>query len=69
MIIFIATYYVIGVLVSLYFIHYYRLSEKTKTQPKASDGIGAIIGPWVFPLQIIKHVMDRLNKRSNKNDA
>lgn len=52
----IITYYIIGVLVSIYFIYYYRLSNNTKTEPSKNDAILAIIAPWVFPLQIIKHL-------------
>lgn len=49
-------YYLIGVTVSLYHIHYYRLSSKTKSDPKPSDSIGGLIGPWVWPLQIFQHM-------------
>ena len=54
---YIICYYIIGVLVSMYFIYYYRLSDKTKTRPSKNDAWLALIGPWIFPLQIIKHLM------------
>jgi hypothetical protein len=53
---YIVIYYLIGVIVSLYNIHYYRMSPKTNKPPKPSDGLGGLIGPWVWPLQIIKHM-------------
>lgn len=49
-------YYVVGMFVSLYFIYYYRISDKTKTPPNKNDGWLALIGVWLFPLQIIKHL-------------
>ena len=49
-------YYFIGILVSMYFIFYYRISNKTKAEPSKNDAWLGIIGPWVFPLQIIKHL-------------
>jgi hypothetical protein len=49
-------YYFIGLLVTVYFIFYYRLSNKTKTEPTKNDAWLALIGPWIFPLQIIKHI-------------
>ena len=52
---YIICYYFIGVFVTLYFIYYYRLSNKTKTEPTKNDGWLAVIGVWFFPLQIIKH--------------
>jgi hypothetical protein len=55
--IYIITYYIIGLLVSMYFIYYYRLSNKTKSEPSKNDAWLALIAPWVFPLQIIKHLM------------
>ena len=54
-------YYLIGVFVSIYFIYYYRLSNKTKSTPKKTDSLGALIGPWIFPLQIILHFFTRNN--------
>ena len=59
---YVLAYYLIGVAVSGYFIYYYRISEKTKSPPKPSDSIGALIGPWVFPLQIIQHFFTRKKK-------
>lgn len=59
--IYLVSYYVIGVIVSLYFTYYYRLSNNTKSEPKKTDAIGGIIGPWIFPLQIILHFFTRNN--------
>lgn len=56
-------YYLVGLLVSLYFIYYYRLSNKTKTSPSKNDGWLAIIGPWLFPLQIILHFLTYNNHK------
>lgn len=50
------TYLVIGYLVSLYMIWFYRHREKTKSTPNQTDAIGALIGPFVWPLQILKHL-------------
>jgi hypothetical protein len=52
-------YYIVGLIVSLYFIYYYRLSPKTKSQPNKNDAWLALIGPWVFPLQIFVHLFNR----------
>lgn len=54
-------YYITGVVVSIYHIWYYRYS-KDNQQPKKSDSLLAIIGPWIWPLQIIKHIIDRTKK-------
>lgn len=48
-------WYLVGVIVSLYFIHYYRLSDKTKSDPSKNDALLALIGPWIWPLQVILH--------------
>jgi hypothetical protein len=48
-------YYIIGVVVSAYMIWHYRGNKETKRAPKESDGIGALIGPWVWPIQIALH--------------
>jgi len=56
---YILAYYVIGVVVSVYFIYYYRISNKTKSAPKKTDAIGGLIGPWLFPFQIILHFFTR----------
>jgi predicted permease len=55
------TYYIIGLIVSMYFIYYYRLSNKTKSSPSKNDAWLALIGPWVFPLQIVLHFFKRKN--------
>jgi hypothetical protein len=47
-------YYLIGVIVSLYFIWWYRLTNRTA--PKKTDGLGGLIGPWIWPFQIITHL-------------
>lgn len=47
-------YYLIGVAVSLYFICWYRLSGRTT--PKKLDSLGGLIGPWIWPLQILVHL-------------
>ena len=59
--IYLVSYYIIGVIVSLYFTYYYRLSHTTKSAAKKTDAIGGIIGPWLFPLQIILHFFTRNN--------
>jgi hypothetical protein len=56
---YVIAYYLIGFVVSAYHIWYYRFSSKTKGLPQVSDAVGALIGPWVWPLQIIKHIKDR----------
>ena len=52
-------YYLVGLAVSMYFIYYYRLSKKTKSHPSKNDAWLALIGPWIFPLQIIQHFFTR----------
>ena len=47
-------YYLVGVIVSLYFIWWYRLTNRTAS--KKTDGLGGLIRPWVWPLQIIFHL-------------
>ena len=54
-------YYLIGLFVSLYFIWWYRLTNRTA--PKKTDGLGGLIGPWVWPLQIILHIYQRTKKK------
>ena len=53
---FILTYYLIGLAISLFNIWYYRYS-KWKTQPKTSDAIAALLGVWVWPIQLILFVL------------
>lgn len=51
---FVIIYYLIGVLVSLFFMWIYRWSGLVrKSKPKKTDCLGGLIGPWVWPLQII----------------
>lgn len=66
--IYLIVYYFIGVFVSIFFIYYYRLSNTTKSKPKKFDGIGGIIGPWLFPLQIVLHFFTRNNYKKTSND-
>jgi len=51
-------YYLIGVLVSCYMIWFYLI--KLQRQVKPSYVILAIVGPLIWPLQIIKHIYDLL---------
>jgi uncharacterized membrane protein YwaF len=44
-------YYIIGFIVSAFFIWRYRYS-KYATKYKLSDSIMALIGPWIWPFQI-----------------
>lgn len=60
--VYLVSYYLIGVVVSLYFIYYYRISERTKSQPSKNDGWLSIIGPWLFPVQIILYFFTRNNR-------
>ena len=53
-------YYCIGVIVSLYFIWWYRLSNRTA--PKKTDGLGGLFGPWLWPFQIGLHIWKKFNK-------
>jgi len=48
-------YYIVGVLVSIYHIHYYRYSTKTKKPPKQTDATGGLFGPFIWPLQLLVH--------------
>lgn len=59
---YITLYYLIGLIVSFYMIWFYRFSIKTKRRPKVMDSFGGLIGPWIWPLQIIKHVIDNYIK-------
>ena len=51
-------YYLIGVFVSCYMIWFYLI--KLKRQVKPSHAMLAIVGPLIWPLQIIKHIYDLL---------
>jgi hypothetical protein len=53
-------YLLIGVFVSVYMIHYYKI--KLKKPVTTSDALLAIIGPLIWPLQIVKHIFDRIKK-------
>jgi hypothetical protein len=55
--IYLIIYYIIGVIVSIYFIYHYRFSVGAKSDPKRTDAIGGLIGPWLFPVQIILHFL------------
>jgi hypothetical protein len=54
-------YLLIGVLVSVYMIHYYKI-KKNKPVTTA-DALLAVIGPFVWPLQIVKHIFDRVRNK------
>jgi hypothetical protein len=45
-------YYLIGTIVSLYHIWFYRYS-KYKQAPKKSDSWASLIGVWLWPAQIV----------------
>ena len=51
-------YLLIGVFVSVYMINYYKIKQKKPI--KTSDALLAVIGPFIWPLQIVKHIFDRL---------
>jgi hypothetical protein len=51
-------YYLIGVFVSCYMIWFYLV--KLKRQVKPLYVMLAIVGPLIWPLQIIKHIYDLL---------
>ena len=52
---YISIWYLIGLFVSLYHIYYYRINEKTKQAPSKNDAWLALLGVWVWPVQIILH--------------
>jgi hypothetical protein len=49
-------YYLIGVLVSSYMIWFYLI--KLKRKPLTRHAFLAIVGPLVWPAQIVKHIYD-----------
>ena len=49
-------YYLIGVIVSVYMIWFYLIKLKRKPAPR--HAFLAIIGPLVWPAQIVKHIYD-----------
>ena len=53
-------YLLIGVFVSVYMIYYYKIKQKKPVT--TSDALLAVIGPFIWPLQIVKHIYDRLKK-------
>lgn len=53
---YILTYYIIGILVSLYNIRYYRFNENTKHPAHPMDSIGGLFGAWIWPLQLLNHI-------------
>jgi hypothetical protein len=55
-----AIYLLIGVFVSVYMIHYYKI--KLKKPVTTSDILLSVIGPLIWPLQIVKHIFDRIKK-------
>lgn len=54
-------YLIIGYIVTLFFSSYYRFYKKTSA--KQTDALAALIGIWVWPLQIILHLVDYLHKK------
>ncbi len=57
-------YIFIGYLVSLYFIWHYRLSKNST--PKKLDSILALIGPFIWPIQIVWHIKCLLKKKKDE---
>jgi hypothetical protein len=49
-------YYLIGVLVSVYMIWFYLIKLKRPLSPR--HFLLAVVGPLVWPLQIVKHIFD-----------
>ena len=49
-------YYLIGVLVSVYMIWFYLIKLKRPLSPR--HVLLAVVGPLVWPLQIVKHIFD-----------
>lgn len=49
-------YYLIGVIVSVYMIWFYLIKLKRPVYPR--HAILAIVGPLVWPAQIVKHIYD-----------
>ena len=63
-------YMTIGYVVSFYFINLFRLSGMTK--PKKNDALLGMIGPFIWPLQIIHYfifnkTINFLKKNNPKN--
>jgi hypothetical protein len=53
-------YLLIGVIVSVYMIHYYKIKKNKPVTTE--DALLAVIGPFVWPLQIVKHLFDIVKK-------
>ena len=52
-------YYLIGFVVSLFFIWLYRFSNvQTTSKPKKTDSLFSLIGVWFWPIQILLGFMD-----------
>jgi hypothetical protein len=49
-------YYLTGVIVSVYMIWFYLIKLKRPVYPR--HAFLAIVGPLVWPLQIVKHIFD-----------
>lgn len=49
-------YYLIGVLVSVYMIWFYLIKLKRPLSPR--HALLAVVGPLVWPTQIVKHIYD-----------
>jgi O-antigen/teichoic acid export membrane protein len=54
-------YYLIGIIVSIFHIWFYRYS-KFKKSPKKSDSIAALFGMWLWPVQILLFLYQQIYK-------
>ena len=52
------SYLIIGIIVSFYMINFYKKNNKDVTTKSVYLGV---IGPFVWPIQIIKHIYDLVN--------
>jgi hypothetical protein len=57
-------YLIVGIFVSLFMIWYYRKDGTTKVKYELYF---AVIGPLIWPLQIIKFTIDEIRELFNKN--
>jgi len=63
-IVYIFSYLTIGIAVSFYMIHYYM--EKLRRPIYVYHLLLATVGSFVWPLQIIKHIVDRWGQRKEE---
>ena len=63
----IALYYLIGIVISIFHIWFYRYS-KYKQPPKKSDALASLIGVWLWPLQIVLFIYQLIKTKNNVND-